>query len=266
MFVSCIFSSVFSVHTLCKSYILCQVTESRLKDFIYVRRRSFPDSFPPSGEPWHAGDSEQQGPVLLPAFRGYDARKKKVVGCMADGLHCNIWERAQSPAKLSYNVINGHSVGVPGSRRGSSVLAIDVLKWRPGRPGNLPKPPVRVKFPILDQLGPKIAHFLVDYHARWFPSLALPPSTGRHDQLDGAHLDAIIDRLQQVGQLLGEVQLFTGFKIGHGEFQGCQTIHCTPFPDLHSKPRMVSAYIYIKVHQLKHMHIYVHILHYTYIY
>ena len=65
------------------------------------------------------------------------------------------------------------------------------------------------------------------------PSLALPLSTGRHDQLDPRHLDSIIDRLEPIEHLLGEVQLFPGVKIlmiGHKNFHGRQTIHCTPFP------------------------------------
>lgn len=159
----------------------------------------------------------------------------KTAGCLADGLRCNIWARAQSPDKHSHEVILGRRALRRAGMHG--VLTIDVLKWRPGR--NVPKPDVRVLYPILDQLGAKIAHFLVDFHPSWFPSLALPQSTGRHDQLDAAHLDSIIDRLQPIDHLLGEVQLFCRFKIGHKDFHGSQTIHCTPFPASQVKARMV---------------------------
>ena len=167
---------------------------------------------------------------------------EKTAGCLADGLRCNIWARAQDPDKLSHEVI----IGRQGLRRIQGVLAIDVLKWKPGR--NVPKPNIRVLYPILDQLGVKIAHFLVDFHSSWFPSLALPPSTGRHDQLLGAHLDSIIDRLEPIDHLLGEVQLFSGFKIGHKDFHGRQTIHCNPFTASQGKARMVRVTLTIQEH------------------
>ena len=171
-------------------------------------------------------------------MRGYErVEEHKTAGDVASGLSCNIWARAQFPAKLSYQVMSGHSIPVPGSRRGISVLRIDVLKWKPGR--NTPKPAVRAEHPILDELGPKIVHFLVDYHADWFPSLGLPPSTGRHDQLDAAQIDSVLDRLEPVNQLLGEIQLFSGVKIGHSEYQGCQIVHSTPFKSSHQCQRMV---------------------------
>ena len=64
-----------------------------------------------TGEPWYGPGSIEDGfqGEVLPAMRGYArVEENKTAGCMADGLHCNIWARAQDPAKLSHKVIVGH--------------------------------------------------------------------------------------------------------------------------------------------------------------
>ena len=168
-----------------------------------------------------------------------------MAGDSASGLGCNIWALADSPAKLSYQVISGHTTYIPGSRLGTSVLRIDisVLKWKPGR--GTPKSAPRVAHPILGELGPKIVHFLVDYHPDWLLSLGLPSSAGNH--LNTAGIDSVLDRLEPVNQLLGELQLFTGVKIGHSEYHGRQIVHCAPFKSTHERPRMmrISVYMYV---------------------
>ena len=187
-------------------------------------------------------ESDEEDEVLLAARSFERTGQNKTVGCMADGLRCNIWARAVFPAKLSYDMVHGHSGKPVGGRNGRSALQMDVLKWRPGR--GVPKPQARDVHPITDQLGPKIVHFLMDYHSDWFASLQLPSSTGKHDQLTSAQIDLVLDRCETIPQVFGEVQLFTAVKISHAEYKGCQIIHCTPFKTGHQKQRLVSIGLY----------------------
>jgi len=124
-------------------------------------------------------------------------------------------------------------------------VQMDILKWKPGRA--TPKPQIRVDHPIMDELGPKIVHFLVDFYVDWFVSLQLPPSTGKHDQLDQAQINLILDRLETIPTVIGEVQLFTAVKISHSEFKGSQIVHCTPFRKGKQEPRMVCSVMYLYV-------------------
>ena len=94
-------------------------------------------------------------------------------------------------------------------------------------------------------------------------------------------MDSIIYSLEPKECLLGEVQVFSGFKIVHKDFHGRQTIHCTPFPAAHVKARMVSVwpykhvsgsflasnytYMYIQVHTCRYMYIHVIICTYMFI-
>ena len=183
-------------------------------------------------------ESDEEDEVLLAARSFQRTGQNKTVGCMADGLRCNIWARAEFPAMLSYELVHGHSGKPVGGRNGRSALQMDVLKWRPGR--GVPKPQARDVHPITDQLGPKIVHFLIDYHSDWFASLQLPSSTGKHDQLTSAQIDLVLDRFETIPQVFGEVQLFTAVKISHAQYKGSQIIHCTPFKTGHQKQRMVS--------------------------
>jgi len=100
---------------------------------------------------------------------------------------------------------------------------------------------------MYDELGPKIVHFLMDFHSDWVSSLHLPPSTGKHDQLVGAQIDSVLDRLETIPQVFGEVQLFTAVKISHSEFQGTQIVHSTPFKTGNDQPRMVCIDMYVYV-------------------
>ena len=99
-----------------------------------------------------------------------------------------------------------------------------------------------------DELGPKFVHFLVDFHPDWLLSRGLPSSARKQDQLNAADIDSVLDRLEPANQLLRELQLFTGVKIGHSEYQGCQIVHCAPFKSTHERPRMVHISIYMHVY------------------
>jgi len=121
-------------------------------------------------------------------------------------------------------------------------VQMDVLKWKPGRA--TPKPQIRIDHPIMDELGPKIVHFLVDFYVDWFVSLQLPPSTGKHDQLNQAQINLVLDRLETIPSVVGEVQVFKAVKISHSEFKGSQIVHCAPFKKGKQAPRMVCIHMY----------------------
>jgi hypothetical protein len=194
-----------------------------------------------SGEAWpkRRRDNEPESQVLL-ASRSYErSGDEKTAGCLADNLHCNIWARAQEPAKLSFYLVQGKR-GKGWAARGA--VQMDVLKWKPGRA--TPKPQIRIDHPIMDELGPKIVHFLVDLYVDWFASLQLPPTTGKHDQLNQAQINLVLDRLETIQRVVGEVQLFTAVKISHSEFKGSQIVHCTPFKKGKQAPRMVCIDMY----------------------
>ena len=137
------------------------------------------------------------------ASRSYErSGEQKTAGCLADNLRCNIWARAQEPAKLSFYLVEGVR-GKGWAARGA--VQMDVLKWKPGRA--TPKPQIRIDHPIMDELGPKIVHFLVDFYVDWFVSLQLPPSTGKHDQLNQAQINLVLDRLETIPSVVWEVQV-----------------------------------------------------------
>ncbi len=47
-------------------------------------------------------------PEVFFTCRGLEREEtKKTAGCMADGLRCSVWARAQYPAKLSYTWVFG---------------------------------------------------------------------------------------------------------------------------------------------------------------
>ena len=119
------------------------------------------------------------------------------------------------------------------------------LAWNEGVP--LPIPWWRDDHPILKYLGAKIVHFIVDFHMDWIESLQLPPSNGRHNQLDTAHIQRVLDRLETIQEVHSEVQIYNAVKIGHSDFKGSQFVHCTPFKSRHSKTRMVRIRMYLYV-------------------
>jgi hypothetical protein len=175
------------------------------------------------------------------ASRGYErVEEDKTAGCMADGLHCNIWVRVQSPAKLSFDLVRGGHCH--GRRKG---FQMHELAWNEGGP--LPIPQWRADHPILESFAAKIANFIVDFHMDWVESLQLPPSDGRHMQLDASHVQRVLDRLETIQEVHSEVQIYSAVKIGHSEFNGSQFIHCTPFKSRHTNPRMVRIRMYLYV-------------------
>ena len=80
----------------------------------------------------------------LPAMRGYHrVEEAKTEGCMADGLRCNIWARAQTPKSLTYSLMKGGHF--PGLRRGACSLQLTDIVWKPGM--QLARPHWRVEHP-----------------------------------------------------------------------------------------------------------------------
>jgi len=177
------------------------------------------------------------------ASRGYErVEEDKTAGCMADGLRCNIWTRIQSPAMLSYELIKGGTG--QGRRQG---FQMHELAWNAAAAVPLPMPWWLADHKILTSFGAKIANFIVDFHMDWVESLQLPPSDGRHMQLDAEHVQRVLDRLQTIQEVHSEVQIYSAVKIGHSDFNGCQFIHCTPFKSRHTKTRMVRICIFLYV-------------------
>jgi hypothetical protein len=62
-----------------------------------------------TGPVWTFRKKGRRGEVIImPAMRGWERiEANKTAGDMAAGLQCNIWARAQSPAKLTYAFIKG---------------------------------------------------------------------------------------------------------------------------------------------------------------
>ena len=107
-----------------------------------------------------------------------------------------------------------------------------------------PKPNWRSDHPILDNLGAKLVHFLVDYHHDWFSSLQLDKSDGKHKQLDIADVQEVLYRLETIPEANGEVQIFGKLEIAHSEFHGAQNIYSIPIKSRGPKPRMVCIDMY----------------------
>jgi hypothetical protein len=71
---------------------------------------------------------------VLPASRGFlKEDEDKWEGCVAQGLYCNIWNRAQSPKLLSYTLKMGGG-NCPGVRRGTRAFQLQDVMWKPGMP------------------------------------------------------------------------------------------------------------------------------------
>ncbi len=184
------------------------------------------------------GNAEEEPEVFF-ASRGLEREEaKKTAGCMADGLRCSVWARAQFPAKLSYTWVFGTTALRCGQRTRNG-LSLQDLGWKPNSGGS--KPACRVAHPPLDFLSNKIVHFLVDFYPNWFPALSLPPSNGNHDQLREHHFHSVLDRLEIINEARTEVRYYPAVKLGHADYAGGQTVHSSPF--LHGrvrvKPRMV---------------------------
>ncbi len=103
-------------------------------------------------------DSED---VLL-ASRHWDSKEeKKTVGCMADGLRCCIWARAQSPGTVSLDLVKGWTDMGREAPRGNLGLAIEDLAWHAG--SGLSEPALLSQLPLLHFLAHKLVPFVVDY-------------------------------------------------------------------------------------------------------
>ena len=177
----------------------------------------------------------EEEPEVFFASRGLEREEaKKTAGCMADGLRCNIWARAQFPAKLSYSWVVGTTSYRRSKRNG---LTLQDLGWKPNSGGS--KPACRVAHPPLDFLSHKIVHFLVDFYPSWFPALNLPPSNGNHVQLGEHHFHAVLERLETIHEVQSEVRFYPAVKLGHAGYAGGQTVHSAPFIRGHTKPRTV---------------------------
>ena len=123
-----------------------------------------------------------------------------------------------------------------------SVLKCIDSYWYSGNAN--PKPAWRSAHPILDNLGAKLVHFLVDYHHDWFSSLELEKSDGKHKQLDGVEVQDVLDRLETIPEAHGEVQIFKVLQIAHYKFHGAQNVYSAPFQSGGNQPRMVCIYLY----------------------
>jgi hypothetical protein len=190
------------------------------------------------------GNADEE-PEMFFASRGLEREEvKKTAGCMADGLRCNVWARAQYPAKLSYTWVFGTSTCQRGQSRWNGLTLHD-LGWKPNSGGS--KPACRAAHPSLDFLSNKIVHFLVDFYPSWFPALNLPPSNGNHNQLSEHHFHAVLDRLETIREARAEVRCYAAVKLGHEDYAGCQTIHSASCKSLHAvqgraKPRKVKLF------------------------
>ena len=99
----------------------------------------------------------------------------------------------------------------------------------------------------LKYLHKKIAHFLHDFHRRWFVSFGLPPSNGEHDQLFGSDIRRLVRRVQNVGvdencggrgNKRTGINVFSRLDIGHKDFFCKQFVNCKPLLSHHKDVRM----------------------------
>ena len=58
-------------------------------------------------------------------------------------------------------------------------------------------------------------YILQYFYVDWFVSLQLPLSTVKHDQLNQAQINLVLDRLEAIPSVVGEVQLFKEGTAGH---------------------------------------------------
>ena len=153
--------------------------------------------------------------------------EKKTGGCMADGLRCCIWARAQSPGTVSLDLVKGWSDMRREAPGGNLGLAMEDIAWHAG--SGLPEPTLLTLLPLLHFLAHKLVHFVVDYHPDWVASLSLPPSDGTHRQLRREHFQPALLRLENMPDTDTPLQLFSAVNISHREWRGNQTVHAMPF-------------------------------------
>ena len=184
------------------------------------------------------GSSLDVGDDLLASRYWERKEQRKTEGCMADGLRCCIWGRAQSPNTVSLELTKGwtgmyrsHKLGY----KGNLGLAMEDLAWTAG--SGLSEPLMLNLMPILAYLPQKLVHFVVDYHPDWISQLQLPASDGLHRQLSTDHFQQALLRLENMPEVDMPVQLFSAVQIKHREWLGGQTVHAVPFKK--PKSRMV---------------------------
>jgi hypothetical protein len=213
----------------------------------HKRRRTEPVSLP--DESSGSSDSEE----ILPAARLWarSADGKTEGACMADGLRCSVWARAQSAGTVTLSLIKGWT-GVKLAKRGNLALTMEDLAWTAA--SRFPMPPLLSQLPMLSYLPNKLVHFLLDYHPRWIASLGLPASDGTHRQLRAEQIQSALSRLENMPDVLSPLQLFSSVQLGHSEWLGTQNINATPFRT--KAPRRVSASICLYVH-VSHYYLYV---------
>lgn len=102
-----------------------------------------------------------------------------------------MWARAQSPGETTLSLVKGLSRVV---KKGNLGIAMQDLAWSAA--SGLPKPTLVSKHPVLSFLSNKLVHFLVDYHPDWIAQLRMPPSDGRHRQLETRHFHLALERLE----------------------------------------------------------------------
>jgi len=178
-------------------------------------------------EPAESPESTDSEDVLM-ASRHWDRHEeKKTSGCMADGLRCCIWARAQSPGTVSLDLVKGWTNMRKEAPLGNLGLAMEDLAWHAG--SGLPEPTLLSRLPVLHFLAHKLVHFVVDYHPDWVASLGLPPSDGTHCQLRREHFQPALRRLDIMPDTDTPLQLFSAVNISHKEWRGSQTVHAMPF-------------------------------------
>jgi hypothetical protein len=119
-----------------------------------------------AGPLWY---NQRTGEVLK-ASRRYN-NQGKTGGDLAASLQLNVLMRAEEPGKLIYELVGGGQ-----NARGFTALE-NPLWFQHGPPHYV------ADHPVLRFLWHKIAHFLHDFHGKWFSKLGLPPPNGKHDQL-----------------------------------------------------------------------------------
>ncbi len=116
-------------------------------------------------EPAHDSDYEScdadsdPGSVLCAARHWRRSGDNKTEGCMAAGLRCSVWARAQSPGTISLSLTKGWTQ-LSEAKRGNLGIAMQDLAWTAA--SNLPQPTLLARLPILAYLPNKLVHFLVD--------------------------------------------------------------------------------------------------------
>ena len=140
---------------------------------------------------------------------------------------------------MRHELIKGWS-HAPGSRKGNLGLLMQDINWSESSNGS--KPAILDQVPCLGFLSCKVVHYLVDYHPEWLDELDLPPTNGKHSQLDKDHFQSVLKRLQWMPEVKKHFQLYSAVKINHdlAGFQGFQTIHACPF--YCASPREVCAF------------------------